>query len=545
MSFLEQTTGQVREAFAAMPMQSRIISVMLAAAIAIGLGFLVQGDNSAGKEYLFGGRSFAEQELDSVELAFSRAGLSGYERDGRRMKIPSESKADYLAALEEASTLPASLRSSVQEAINATNIFDSSDLLTARVSHAKERDLATKINLMSEVRTSSVEYDRSERRGLSRSRSQSASVLVQPEGTAPLSRKRILDIKDLVRASYADMSIDDVVVIDTNSTTSASGYSDDDDPLERKRREVESRIEQKVRALLMGYPVRVAVTADIDPTMDVEKISTKYDAEPTNLSNKTRKLETSSNRQPNGGVPGAGPNAITNRSAKLKDSLETNESKEDERETSGVVGQQYENSRMASLQVKAVRVSVMLPTNYYEHVHVQEELKNDSSLTAADVPAIDDTDLERIRAKTKKSIQAAITPLLPEFAAGADQFPSVVVTDYPELPGPPPPEPQTTKLALTWLADSWQTIALIMLGLAALLVARSAAKGASDSAPTEFNEGFGLELPTPPPELEDQSDEGDSMTITGGSLKDELLALVEGNPEVAANVIRGWVGEAI
>jgi len=34
------------------------------------------------------------------------------------------------------------------------------------------------------------------------------------------------------------------------------------------------------------------------------------------------------------------------------------------------------------------------------------------------------------------------------------------------------------------------------------------------------------------------------MEITGGSLQDELVALVEDNPEVAANVIRSWVGEA-
>ena len=39
-------------------------------------------------------------------------------------------------------------------------------------------------------------------------------------------------------------------------------------------------------------------------------------------------------------------------------------------------------------------------------------------------------------------------------------------------------------------------------------------------------------------------EESERMTITGGSLKDELLHLVEDNPEVAANVIRGWVGDA-
>ncbi len=134
--------------------------------------------------------------------------------------------------------------------------------------------------------------------------------------------------------------------------------------------------------------------------------------------------------------------------------------------------------------------------------------------------------------------------LLPEVAAGADRFPLVEVWDYTDFPEPAAPEPETAKLALTWLADSWQTLALIGLAVVALLVARSAAKSGGDSAPPAFAEGFGLEIPAPPPELNETADDRERMTITGGSLQEELLTLVEGNPEVAANVIRGWVGEA-
>ena len=80
--------------------------------------------------------------------------------------------------------------------------------------------------------------------------------------------------------------------------------------------------------------------------------------------------------------------------------------------------------------------------------------------------------------------------------------------------------------------------------MVALLVARSAAKGGGETLPPEFAEGFGLEIPAPPPELMEHDEDRDRMTITGKSLREELLTLVEGNPEVAANVIRGWVGEA-
>ncbi len=543
MSLFKESTGQAREAFTAMPMQSRIISVMLVAAIAIGLAFLVRGNGSISTETLFSGHSFGEQELAAVELAFSRAGLSDWEREGRRIRIPRDSKAAYLAALAESATLPMSLRSSVQEAIDATNVFDSNDLRIAREMHAKEQDLGNKIAAFPEIRWASVEYDRGERRGLSRVRPQSASVVVQPEGTGALPRQRIIAIKELIRGSYAGMSSDDVVVIDTNST-STSALAEEDDPLLRKQREAEARVEQKVRSLLVGYPARVAVSAEIDPTMDVEKTVLKYDAEPTNLTNKTRKVESTNNRQPYRGVPGVVPNAIGNRAASLDENLETIKTKEDERLTSGVAGQQYENSRMASLQVKTIRVSVGLPTSYYETLHRQEFMKKEPDTSVADIPPLNDSDLEKLRTKTEKNIQSAVTVLLPEVSAGADRFPLVEVWDYPDLPGPPPLEPETAKIALTWLAKSWQTIALVFLALVALLVARSAAKSSGDPSPKEFHEGFGLEIPAPPPEVVDPEDDKDHMTITGGSLKEELLTLVEGNPEVAANVIRGWVGEA-
>ncbi len=249
MNLFKQSSEQARNALAAMPMQSRVISVMLAAAIAIGLAFLVRGNGSASSTFLFGGRTFGEQDLDAIELAFSAAGLSEWDREGRRIKVPRENKSEYLAALKESSSLPSSLHSSVQDAINATGVFDSSDLMNARQKAAKEADLGKRIAMLPEVKTASVVYDRGERRGLSQTRPQSASVLVVPEGTAPLPRYRVLAIKEMIRASYAGMSSDDVDIVDTNGTTTSS-LDSDDDPLLRKQQETEAWWKQKIRSAL-------------------------------------------------------------------------------------------------------------------------------------------------------------------------------------------------------------------------------------------------------------------------------------------------------
>jgi flagellar M-ring protein FliF len=52
-------------------------------------------------------------------------------------------------------------------------------------------------------------------------------------------------------------------------------------------------------------------------------------------------------------------------------------------------------------------------------------------------------------------------------------------------------------------------------------------------------------LKLPEVEIKDEDPTSpDNMTITGESLQGELAKIIDGNPEVAANVIRGWIGEA-
>src|SRR6056297_38007 len=191
MSFLKQTTDQAKDAFVSMPMQSRIISVMLVAAIAIGLAFLIRDGQTEQDEYLLGGRTFSEQEMADISMAFGAAGLGDWDPVGNRIKIPSELKAQYLAAINESPALYGSVDSKIEEAINGTGPFDSNDLRIAREMLAKEQDLGNKITKFPDVRWASVEYDRGQRRGLGSETPQSASVVVQPTGMQPLTRQRI------------------------------------------------------------------------------------------------------------------------------------------------------------------------------------------------------------------------------------------------------------------------------------------------------------------------------------------------------------------
>ncbi|HBJ38468.1 MAG TPA: beta-cystathionase, partial [Planctomycetaceae bacterium] len=132
MNVFQKTFEPIRDAFLAMPMTTRLIAGMLVLTIAIGLGLLVKGGSTTETEYLFGGRMLSETEVDSVEMSFSQAGLKLWEREGRRIRIPTKTRNEYLAALRESATLPLALRSSVQEAIDKASPFDSSEQRTSR-----------------------------------------------------------------------------------------------------------------------------------------------------------------------------------------------------------------------------------------------------------------------------------------------------------------------------------------------------------------------------------------------------------------------------
>ncbi|MCM2371393.1 flagellar M-ring protein FliF C-terminal domain-containing protein [Aporhodopirellula aestuarii] len=542
---LKDILQQFRNVFLSMPVPSRVIAGLLITVIVIALGFLVRGSGSPQTEYLLGGKLLDEKDLDAAELAFGSAGLTGWKRDGRRMEIPIAQRSEFLRALEASAAMPSSLRSHIQAAIDSSTPFESSEQRLARVGHAKERDLSDNISKFPDVKTASVTYDLGERMGLSRGRKQSASVVVQPEGLDPLPRARIQMIKEMIRASFAGMQIDDVQVTDTNAT-SMPGDAENDDPMSKKRREEESYYENKIRSQLAGYgQIHVKTFADIDPTMGIEKASLKFDAQPTTLSETRRKFENESSRPMPGGVPGAQANALSNRPVKIEATTQTTKTKEDQTSSNRVAGQEYETTRTAALAVKRIRVSIGLPMSYYRQVHQHNFLQSNPDKKPEDIEAMSDDELQKLRDSTKLAIQSAVTPLLPEVSAGEDRFPLVEVWDYPDLPERAVASTGTGQAALTWLADSWQTIAMLLLAATALLVARGAMKSmGGDSDPAGFSEGFGLELPAPPVVVEEKEGKYEQMEITGGSLKDELVDLVEDNPEVAANVIRSWVGEA-
>ncbi len=545
MNFIRDTANAYREVFLAMPVASRAIAIMLLIVIAIGLAILVRGGGPTETVYLFGGESFNEQELAEMELAFSKARLSSWTRENKRLRVPADAMHEYLRALADEGTLPSRLESAVKESLNRSNPLELSDQFKYRTQHARLQDIGRQIQMFADIKWAQVQYDRSEKGWASQHR-HTASVTVMPEGDRPLSSGRERQIKELVSHSFANLRLEDVAVIDTNATRGGAGSDEDNEVLATKRR-IESDMESRIRNLLSPYgDIRLLVTADLDPTLRSQTTKVSF-SDRMPLDEQSRKQETETNRRPPGGVPGVQPNALAeNQRISLNELPLTSKTKAEERASRGIAGQTYEQTERAPLLLRRIKVSIGLPKSYYETLYRTEFIKENPESSPQQIPPPQPEQLSKIREDVQSTIQSAVEVLLDGGEAGDDRLRMVKVWDYADLPTAPGELPPAANKAISWLAGSWQTIALGMLALVALLIARNVAKSAPAPPPASFDEGFGLEIPKPPVnEQEEEAKNSESqLQITGGSLKEELTDIIENNPDVAANVLRGWLGEA-
>lgn len=459
MKSLLQAYHWLQAAVRVMPVASRWMSAGLLMVVVIGLVWTFGTGAVEDSEYLFGGKLLTESEADLVELAFSEAGLSSWTREGRRIRVPLINRNEYLSVLRESASLPLALQSQVQQTLAQGSPFESREQRQARESYAKAQDLGRKISAFPEVRWASVEYDRGERPGLSRSRSQSASVFVSPEGTAPLTKARVNMIRELVRASYAEMRSDDVVVIDTNASETDPAW-EDQDPVLRKRLEEEKAYEHKVQSALTGYGViRVTAHAELDSESTLN-LGSLYSEHENGLRDSGAQGMVASVIEPDS--LGTEPRVIGSRRTPLaspKDGLVGFAS------PTGGLGRDAESrrARLSNVQVKRIRVSVGLPASYYDKALLQDFLRDNPGKVAAEMPVPTAEMRQRKRLETESQIKLAVTPLLPASAPSDDAFPLVSVWDYPDLPQLSIPEHAGGDEMASWVSESWRILALFCL----------------------------------------------------------------------------------
>lgn len=567
MNFLNDFSKQMRDMFMSLTPAARLVAGILVVAIAVSTAFLFQGTSSAPSDYLFNGQSFKESEIQAMEVAFSKASLRNYEVVGSRIKVPSNEKDQYIKSLDDNNALPRTLNNG-RERIDTSNPFRSARESELIYKERKQKDVADAISRMSGIIDATVEYSES-KQGFGRQLMQSAVVLVTPQSGHPLQPEQMREIARVVSGAFSGLPAENVRVTDLSTgmgfTPDESAIGGDEAPYMKQRRLFETNYRQRIRNTLnwLGdFPLEVEVI--LDDTIFSETEQLKYDPQPVTIETIASRKDSESTKASQGGKPGTDPNALGNKGGALAGSPDqASKIKETTENEKRIPGQEITRMAKAGLVPKRVSTSIGIADGFIRKTLETRWLQANPDKTPADMPAPAQADMDTLFKELENNINLAVAGILPPVAAGDDRFKLVSVYRYTEVPADVIPPPAMTTVVMEFLKESWQTLGLFTIVLAAMGLVFSMSRTKSTAADDPFKDGFGIALMEKMKENLEITDEeeggqgGDDGTeigpdgkrvrkveVTGAELKESLSSMIQENPDAAVNLIRTWIGEA-
>lgn len=559
MDFVSQGYAQVVELFRSMSAGTRLATALLLVIVVVSLAYLFQFQASGGAEYLLGGRGFTQSELTAIEAAFAKAGLRKSEVIGSQIRIPRGHKDQYLAALADGNALPADFYKYLDEAIGADNPFSSSKSMDVKRWNAKQKELSLIIGRMSGIESATVQYDEEVKRGLSQQKQKTAMVAVQTRG-GQLDEEQVKAIRNVVASAYAGLDRRNISITDLNGATyggaiGPDGTSEEESIYAMHKRRYEREWQAKIQQQIAYIPgVIVGVNVELNPETLHTKHSFTPDPKPVAINIQESSKESTTHAPQVGGRVGAQANGVEtqgNRAIAVSGPAGGAESQttETRSDSKSLPGHDTTVVEMARLVPRKVTASIDIPSSYYTEVWKK---RNPQAADKGAKPP-DQAELATIEAETKKRLQETVRNLLPDFDKSTNPYPHIVVETFVDLPKAVPAPPSLASNATTWLADNWQTLGVVGLGLLSLLMMRSMVRStaaspapASAAAPagSPAQAHAGSHEPTAEDEPEPVRILKARFTTSGPDLKTELQDIVKENPDTAAAILRSWIGEA-
>ncbi len=553
MQYLQQLFDQTRLLFTAMPFASRVLAGLLVVAIVISSVFLVKATPTASSVLLFDGYRFGDQELQRAEMAFSAAGLQGYERDSGRLRIPISKREDFLKALADANAFPRDLGSHLEKVLEAPNPFESTRQLQAKTMAARERDIALALKALPFVEFAYVSYDE-QRQGFADSNQKTVAVWIMPERQSILTNDQMRAIAKQVQASFAGLVDENVHVMDLKSGKDFHGKLDpiaeNQERILSIKQQEESQLREKIRGLLAEFgDIRVEVNLEYDPTYHEEIDKFEYNrpfvvenADATKTAAENDRADRISHV----------PTAQVNRSV-LKISPRDGTEQHD-----NIASREIKRTDKNALRLDSVSASISIPRSYYMLAYSRLWSDINPGKSTAQAPSISSEELKSIQLDTAKKIENILTVVMPKSAKNEGS--RIIISDHHDEPATIPPVPTFAETALEFLETSWQMIALLGLALVALFVLRSALVTPIKSFDSDFRDS--LEAEAGESRVADgvgvsnyadsdrwdseQPDEEPEPTVSSKlnlAVADELTSLVKDNPKVGS-LLRDWIREA-
>jgi flagellar M-ring protein FliF len=552
MDFLNKAIAQLSELFRSMTPGARITAGLLLAVVVVSIGYLFQHSSTGPDAYLFGGEPISSGQLDRIEAAIAKAGLSDFQREGFRIRVPSGQQAKYLAAVADAGALPPNFNTILENALDKGGPWESREATRERLKIARQQTLSEIVRAMPWVENAIVLYDEHESRGVKSfgtTIQTTASVSVKPVAGEMLTPQRAKNIQRLV-AHSVNMKATDVGITNLGDggpagTDGGITYDVIDDEYLKTKVMFESQKRDSILGALREIPgVSVEVNADFDDTVEETTHTAKPDPK-TAARTETSQTEDITSSTPEGGgqvgVTANGPNRqVATQSVPQAQNRTHNESTR----TDNVVG--IEDSRVLKkgYTPKEVWATVSIPGSYIKNLWTA---KNPTA-TAPPKPE----DLATVQTDAVQKVENIVdTLLLLQANKGENTYKHVHVVVLDSLPVPTLEAPTMASKAMAWTSRYWNSLAMLGVAMFSLLVLRSVvngkpgepSSGAISSAPSLTLQA---DEPNGASESSDAPDAGKPKLRLkkGTSVKDDLVDIVKEDPDAAADILRSWIAKA-
>ncbi len=549
MDFLNKAFAQLSDLFRSMTPGARITAGLLLVVIVVSVAYLFNQRFSGPDAFLLEGQSFTSAELAAMEGAFGKKGLSDYAFQGNRVRIPRGQQANYLSALAEAGALPSNFSTYMMDAATKTGPFTNSQQQKDIMKGAKMNLLSAMIRGMDGVEDALVVFDTERKKGLKPETISTALVTVKLKGGRTLDEDRVPNFQRAVAAAIPGLSPQDVTVTDQRSGQSFGGRNADgsvgamDDPYQSRKRTYEAEYVEKIRSALKI--AGMTVSADVELQKELRRHEEKVTVDPKTVTISTQERSTSSTTkgpEPNGRPGLQNQGGVPNTGAVLAGSGKGTESSEEssESQSANVASHGTIETDIAPLTPKRVTVAVGIPSSYFESIWRQR-----NPTPAGEEPKpVDQAAVAQLQTEEIAKIKAHVTPLVPLPDPGVNAASLVTVTTLTSLATPDLPGPSIADEALSWVGQYWSTAGMIGVALVSLLMLRSMIRSApslpeSTAGPMRIASETTAEATEPkePPKSRFKRKLG-----SGPSLRDELTDIVREDPDSAANILRGWIG---
>ncbi len=547
MDFLNKAFLQLKDLFRSMSAGARITAALLLVLVVVSLAYLFRYQMSGPGVYLMNGELFSTEELQTMQGAFAKEGLKGWDFEGPRIRIPRGQQTAFLAALAKNDAMPRRSGDYIEKALSGTNILMDSQHRKDLVKAAKEKELARRIRIMPNIQDAFVMYDTETKRGISPETVATASVSVTPKGSQPLSAQEARSIRNLVASGIVGLKPENVRVVDLKHAELNFGDAGSGDPqadvLAGKTQTWQEKFKKDIQDRLAHIGgVLVSVSVQLDTTKSTHKTESKVEPKATPISTMTK----SRSKTREGTVPAGAAGVIANQAQGLRPT-QTKGSRDEEEEsteqTVNAVSRSSIETDVTGHAPKRVTASVGIPTSYFESIWRTRQ----GIGAGTDSKKPPQAELDQIRTQEIKKTQDAIVSLLLPYNEGeTDMTKAVSVVEFPDIPPEQVPEPGIPERVTGWLIENWRTLGLIALALVSLVMLRSMVRSVptgEEPVRAPVAQGPGQPAAETAKREETAADRRlKRLTGSGPTLRDELTQIVTEDPETAANILRTWIG---